>query len=292
MIDDEVSNMRTIMQKAMPVLIAAVMIISFTAFIEPVSAASKPGKTVLTSARAIDESSAVLKWKKAKGAKGYQIYRDGKLVERVSGAKTTSFVDTGLAPGTKYKYRVSAYKTKKAKQYFNKKTGKWQKKKPKKAYLGTTKKITTYISGKKSNQKGITTSGAYGAGTLSLENVRSDMIQQINAQRSKNGVPPLALYEPVNETAQEKAVDMFTSGVFSHYSSKLGYMTDQFRNHGITCYGWGENIAWGQSSVSMVMNGWMNSPGHRKNILNASHTHVGIGYHRGYWVQQFVIDPR
>ena len=102
----------------------------------------------------------------------------------------------------------------------------------------------------------------------------------------------LELYEPINETAQIKAEDLCMTGVFDHYSANLGYFYNQFNKIGLKYTAGGENIAYGYSTVENVMIGWMNSEGHRANILGEEYTHLGVGYYKGYWVQQFVAEPR
>ena len=94
-------------------------------------AASKPAKVKGLSVKAADDTSVTITWKKAKGAKGYQINRDGKAIKKT---KARSFTDTGLSPNTSYKYKVRAYKTYKKTKYYNSKKGKWQAKKPAKKY--------------------------------------------------------------------------------------------------------------------------------------------------------------
>ena len=112
----------------------------------------------------------------------------------------------------------------------------------------------------------------------------------VNTERAKVGLSPLELYDPINETSQVKAKDMYDTSNFSHYSENLGYFYDQFDEIGMQYTAGGENIAFGYSTVSSVMKGWMNSPGHKANILG-EYTHLGVGYYKGYWVQQFVTNP-
>lgn len=124
-----------------------------------------------------------------------------------------------------------------------------------------------------------------------LKDIQNQMLQKVNKERKAAGVKPLALYEPINKTSQEKAVDLYKTGVFEHYSKNLGWCYDQFDRAGITYMAAAENIAWGQGSVSSAMNSWMHSSGHKRNILDKDMTHLGVGYYKGYWVQQFIQIP-
>lgn len=146
---------RRITTRILPVLIAIFVGLSFS-FVdpEPSSALSKPGKPKITSIKAVSSSSVKLIWKKAKGAKGYAVYRNGKLIKRV---KTKTYTDKKLKANTKYTYKVRAYKTFKQEKWFNKKTGKWQSKKPPKKDRGSKKKVTCYKYGKYSKAKKVTT---------------------------------------------------------------------------------------------------------------------------------------
>ncbi len=77
---------------------------------------------------------------------------------------------------------------------------------------------------------------------------------------------------------------------FSHQSPTYGSPFDMMKQFGITYRTAGENIAMGQSTPQAVVNAWMNSEGHRANILNASFTQIGMGYVADghYWTQQFI----
>lgn len=120
---------------------------------------------------------------------------------------------------------------------------------------------------------------------------KEEMLQLINIERAKEGLAALELYNPINHTAQIKAEDMNATGILDHYSGTLGYFSNQYESIGLFYSCGGENIAFGYLSVKDVLNGWMNSSGHRANILNPNYTHVGFGYCNNYWVQQFVGSP-
>ncbi|MPN28838.1 hypothetical protein SDC9_176283 [bioreactor metagenome] len=77
---------------------------------------------------------------------------------------------------------------------------------------------------------------------------------------------------------------------FAHQSPTYGSPFDMMKQFGISYRAAGENIAMGYSSAAAVVEGWMNSPGHRANILNASFTHIGVGYYAEghYWTQMFI----
>lgn len=77
---------------------------------------------------------------------------------------------------------------------------------------------------------------------------------------------------------------------FSHTSPTYGSPFDMMRDFGITYRSAGENIAKGQTSPEEVVQAWMNSQGHRENILNANFTHIGVGYEQNgnHWTQMFI----
>lgn len=96
--------------------------------------------------------------------------------------------------------------------------------------------------------------------------------------------------EKLMNTARAKSADMASKNYFSHTSPTYGSPFDQMKANGITYRAAAENIAMGQRSAEEVVKGWMESPGHRQNILTPGFTHIGIGYDaRGnYWTQQFI----
>lgn len=121
-------------------------------------------------------------------------------------------------------------------------------------------------------------------------NFVSEVIDLTNAERKKQGLPALQAYPELNNVADMKAKDMNDKGYFSHTSPTYGSPFDMMRDFGITYESAGENIAQGQRSPEEVVNAWMNSEGHRANILNDKYTHIGVGFDEGgyEWVQMFV----
>jgi uncharacterized protein YkwD len=109
----------------------------------------------------------------------------------------------------------------------------------------------------------------------------------VNEQRAKVGIAPLTLDAKIVAVSQDYAEKMATEGFFSHTSPDSSTMSSRLRAGGVS-YGWaGENIAMGQSSPSSVMQAWMNSSGHRANILNSHYKKLGVGAYQKYWVQDF-----
>jgi len=93
--------------------------------------------------------------------------------------------------------------------------------------------------------------------------------------------------------AEKKAEDLRDNHYFDHNSPVYGSPFDMMKQFGISYTAAGENIAKGQRTPAEVMNGWMNSSGHRANILNSNFTEIGVGYvtdenGTGYWVQHFI----
>lgn len=129
-------------------LIAAVGLGMTFGGIETASAASvpTPAKVNLTSATAVGQNTITIKWNWAKNATNYAVYRDGNCVMRTS-TSARSFVQKGLKPGTRYGFKVRAYRTYKQKQWYNKKTKKWQASQPAKSIRGATRTVTAYKYG-------------------------------------------------------------------------------------------------------------------------------------------------
>ncbi|MEO1069261.1 MAG: CAP domain-containing protein [Cyanobacteria bacterium J06638_6] len=121
--------------------------------------------------------------------------------------------------------------------------------------------------------------------------VAEELLLLVNVERERVNAPPLVLNEQLTAAAQGHAQDMATNGRLSHSGSDGSTMRSRID---ATQYDWsniGENVAFGQPTATAVMTAWMNSPGHRRNILNPAFTELGIGHavatNRPYWVQTF-----
>lgn len=119
------------------------------------------------------------------------------------------------------------------------------------------------------------------------------VVELVNKERAAAGLPALKMNTKLAGVAEKKAEDLRDKNYFDHQSPTYGSPFDMMKQFGITYSTAGENIAKGQETPSEVMNGWMNSPGHRANILNADYTEIGVGYVTDsngttYWVQHFI----
>lgn len=116
------------------------------------------------------------------------------------------------------------------------------------------------------------------------------VINLTNQQRSKYGLKPLKHNWELSRVARIKSQDMHDRKYFSHNSPIYGSPFTMIKNFGISYRTAGENIAHGYTTPQAVVNGWMNSPGHRANILNGSFTQIGVGYYASghYWTQMFI----
>ncbi len=121
--------------------------------------------------------------------------------------------------------------------------------------------------------------------------VANQILSIVNKERAANGLPALTLDTQLCTAAQAKAEDMKAKNYFSHTSPTYGSPFEMMKKFGISYRAAGENIAKGQKTPQAVMSAWMNSDGHRKNILGKSYTQLGVGYvyNNGspYWVQLF-----
>ncbi len=112
----------------------------------------------------------------------------------------------------------------------------------------------------------------------------------VNEQRAANGLAPLTLSSDLSRVAQAKSQDMHDNNYFDHNSPTYGSPFDMMKAFGISYRSAGENIAMGYATPEAVVNAWMNSPGHRANILNSSYSQIGVGYvaDGNYWTQEFI----
>ncbi|MCA1319547.1 CAP domain-containing protein [Bacillus tianshenii] len=116
------------------------------------------------------------------------------------------------------------------------------------------------------------------------------VVELTNAERAKQGLAPLELDEELSKVAKEKSNDMKKNNYFAHNSPTYGSPFDMMKQFGIEYRTAGENIAMGQQSPEEVVNAWMNSEGHRANIMNGEFTHIGVGHVEdgNYWTQMFI----
>ncbi|MBD2845664.1 serine protease [Paenibacillus sp. IB182496] len=116
----------------------------------------------------------------------------------------------------------------------------------------------------------------------------AEVVRLVNAQRAQAGLTALTSNAELAEVAMAKAKDMDANNYFDHTSPTYGSPFDMMRQFGISFNYAGENIASGQQSPQQVMNDWMNSTGHRQNIMSANFTQIGVAYYNGEWVQMFI----
>ncbi len=126
-----------------------------------------------------------------------------------------------------------------------------------------------------------------------MQQFADDVIALVNQERAAEGIDPVYALPILNEAAAVRAKEC--TELFEHErpdGTSCATVLDEF---GVTWHAWGENIAYGYSSPKNFMEGWMNSEGHRKNILNSSYTHMGVGVtcFNGiiYCTQSFVGRP-
>lgn len=123
--------------------------------------------------------------------------------------------------------------------------------------------------------------------------LEGQIVVLVNKERLKVGLAPLKSNWELARVARIKSQDMIDKNYFSHTSPTYGSPFDMMSNFGIKYMSAGENIAYGQPTPTSVMTSWMNSAGHKANILNKSYTEIGVGVAKKsngtiYWTQQFI----
>jgi uncharacterized protein YkwD len=120
----------------------------------------------------------------------------------------------------------------------------------------------------------------------------SQVIKLTNRERAKSGCKPLKSNSLLKSAAQAHSGDMAKKDYFSHTGKDGRSPFDRMTDAGYSYTAAAENIAAGQRTPADVVKGWMNSAGHKKNILNCTYTEIGVGYAKGgsygtYWTQDF-----
>lgn len=118
------------------------------------------------------------------------------------------------------------------------------------------------------------------------------VVQLVNVERQKAGLQALTLDTEISNVARAKSKDMADNNYFAHQSPTYGSAGDMLTKFGIRWSAWGENLASGQKTPEAVVTAWMNSAGHRANIMSPNFSRIGVGYVTNsggipYWTQVF-----
>ena len=213
-------------------------------------------------------------------------------VDFQTGLVTATNLYVRCGPGTQYKIVTSVPKNQYIRVFAG--VGDWYVVQVEGDYIGAvSKKYIKPIYPGTSNQ-GTSTNTNNNTGTIStsMNNDEKEVFDLINKQRTQNGLSPLKENSELQRVARIKAQDMVNNNYFSHTSPTYGSPFDMMKSFKISYNTAGENIA-GNSSNSSAVTAWMNSPGHRANILNSSFNQTGIGVVTGskygkIYVQMFI----
>ncbi|BBF41832.1 transporter [Lachnospiraceae bacterium KM106-2] len=252
------------------------------------------------------ETKIKISYKSVADATSYKIYRATSKNGTYQLVKTTSkksYTDSKLTTGKTYYYKVRAYQKKNSIPYygvFTAKKGITLKKKPiastpspapTKAPTVTPAptKMPTATKVPTPTKVPVATAVPTKAPTTS-NSVVSEMLASINKERNSQGLSSLTTNDNLNAAATKRAKE--TVSLFSHTRPDGTSGVTVLKEYGISYQAWGENIAYGQRNVTEVMNSWMNSSGHRANILSSKFSKVGIGCYENngtlYWTQVFM----
>ncbi len=200
-------------------------------------------------------------------------------VDFSTGLVTATELNVRSGPGTNYKIVATVKKNEYIRVFAG--VGEWYIVQVEGDYIGAVNK--KYIkaiypnsnSSSNSNSSGNTGTG----GTQTSSNMNADekeVFNLINKQRTNNGLQALKIDDEVQRVARIKAEDMVSNNYFSHTSPTYGSPFDMLKSFKISYKTAGENIA-ANSSNNGAVNSWMNSSGHKANILNSSFNYTGIG---------------
>ncbi len=234
--------------------------------------------------QSVEMKDGVLSWTEVPNVKEYSIYRaaskDGEY-QKIGVTSGTSYTDESSLPGVtyyyKYGYKITADTSSSSSEAQSKDTTtvKYSKK------ATSTKAVTT-----------VTTSKPATFTTKVSPDTEQYMLDLINAERQKSGVPPLSFDSQLTKLAQIRAKELAEKYDPTHLRPDGRDWVTIFNEEGGYSFGFaGENIAYGQRTVDEVMNSWYNSAGHYSNMVNSNYKHVGIAWSEKngvrYWEQLF-----
>lgn len=202
-------------------------------------------------------------------------------VGTTTGLVTASALNVRQGPGTNYKIVTMIYKNEYIRIFAQ--IGDWYVIQTNNDYVGmVSKKYVKLIyptGGTTDTNQNTTTSntdtGSTDTNSNGLTEDEQETLDLINAQRATAGLPALKVDQEVQNIARVKAKDMVDNNYFSHTSPTYGSPFDMMKSYGITYKAAGENIA-GNSSNSGAVNAWMNSEGHKANILSNNYNYTGL----------------
>lgn len=191
-----------------------------------------------------------------------------------TGLVTTAGLNVRQGPGTNYKIVTMVYKNEYIRIFA--KIGDWYVIQTEKDYIGiVSSKYVKLIYPNGNTDSPNTTTPSTTENNSGLTADELEVFNLINAKRTSAGLSALRIDNEVQNVARIKAQDMVDSNYFSHTSPTYGSPFDMMKNFGIKYKAAGENIA-GNSSNSGAVNAWMNSEGHRANILSNNFNYTGI----------------
>ena len=214
-------------------------------------------------------------------------------VDFTTGLVTASLLNVRSGPGTKFPIVATVKKNEYIRVFAG--IGDWYVVQLDSNYIGAvSKKYIKPIYSNTGTGTGLNNNDSNN-NTTNTTNVTSDeweVFNLINQQRSQNGLSPLKIDYEVQRVARIKAQDMVNNNYFSHTSPTYGSPFNMLNNFKVSYRTAGENIA-GNSSNSAAVTAWMNSSGHKANILNSSFNYTGIGVINGskygkIYVQMFI----
>lgn len=196
-------------------------------------------------------------------------------VDFSTGLVTATTLNVRSGPGTKYSVVATVKKNEYIRVFAG--VGDWYIVQVEGDYVGAvSKKYVKAIYPGSSLGSGSGNSGGSQNITSTMSKDEQEVFNLINKQRTANGLSALKVDNAVQRVAKIKAQDMVSNSYFSHTSPTYGSPFEMLQSFKISYKTAGENIA-GNSSNSGAVNAWMNSSGHKANILNSSFNYTGIG---------------
>lgn len=195
-------------------------------------------------------------------------------VDFSTGLVTASELNVRSGPGTNYKIVTTVKKNEYIRVFAG--LGEWYIVQVEGDYVGAVSKKYVKAIYPSSTGTGGSTNNSESQTTSSMNSDEKEVFNLINTQRTNNGLSALKVDDEVQRVARIKAEDMVSNNYFSHNSPIYGSPFDMLKSFKISYKTAGENIA-ANSSNSGAVTSWMNSSGHKANILNSSFNYTGIG---------------